>query len=205
MQLVQIGKYNNYFISPGGFIVKMENGKENILPSFTKGYRKVFVNIGTDCKEVIYLMIEAFDLKVTDKDKIIYSITEKGNIPLSGIKIKPITVLPLDSMYHKNVVLFKCDQKSSSANSRGAGILSPLEIFECLKLNKYSCFYCGVNLDYNTWQLDHFIPISKGGVNVFTNIVTSCAECNKMKSDLMPKDFITKCEKILLHNSSFNK
>lgn len=36
-------------------------------------------------------------------------------------------------------------------------------------------------------QIDHIVPISKGGEDVLENMVPACERCNKKKSDLMLK------------------
>jgi 5-methylcytosine-specific restriction endonuclease McrA len=48
------------------------------------------------------------------------------------------------------------------------------------------CFYCfkRVGDDYHA---DHFYPASKGGSSDWTNIVIACPECNRAKSDEVPK------------------
>lgn len=52
-----------------------------------------------------------------------------------------------------------------------------------------SCFYCGVTLKPQgrsfpeSLQWDHVIPLSRDGVNSIGNIVPSCRNCNRSKSD----------------------
>lgn len=53
-----------------------------------------------------------------------------------------------------------------------------------------SCYYCNISFlqipEYHI-HLDHYIPISKGGIHSITNVVWSCAKCNQHKSDTMPE------------------
>lgn len=49
----------------------------------------------------------------------------------------------------------------------------------------WKCQYCGVSLDTKTVTYDHVIPKSKGGKTCWENIVSSCAECNGKKSNLL--------------------
>ncbi len=43
------------------------------------------------------------------------------------------------------------------------------------------CFYCGAT---NTeFQIDHIIPVAKGGKTEIINLVLSCAKCNRSKND----------------------
>jgi len=44
------------------------------------------------------------------------------------------------------------------------------------------CPYC---LEYNIgkWELDHIVPVSKGGTHTQDNVLFCCSDCNKKKSD----------------------
>lgn len=39
---------------------------------------------------------------------------------------------------------------------------------------------------------DHVVPVSKGGLNVATNIVLACQSCNVCKGDMPVENFRTK-------------
>jgi len=45
------------------------------------------------------------------------------------------------------------------------------------------CQYCGVRFASHELNLDHVVPKSMGGRRIWTNIVTSCIRCNRMKGD----------------------
>ncbi len=45
----------------------------------------------------------------------------------------------------------------------------------------YQCCYCGVRFDPRQLNYDHVLPRSRGGVTDWTNIVTSCFDCNNRK------------------------
>lgn len=51
-----------------------------------------------------------------------------------------------------------------------------------------ACFHCKKPLG-QVWEIDHYIPRSKGGRHTFSNMVPSCAPCNQDKSDSMPDDW----------------
>lgn len=55
---------------------------------------------------------------------------------------------------------------------------------KALRHFEYRCVYCG---EYSE-KLDqeHFIPLSKGGGYTADNIIPSCSECNRDKSDTAP-------------------
>jgi 5-methylcytosine-specific restriction endonuclease McrA len=43
------------------------------------------------------------------------------------------------------------------------------------------CRYCGSRLERAEAQIDHVVPVAKGGSNKESNLVTSCADCNHEK------------------------
>jgi len=45
------------------------------------------------------------------------------------------------------------------------------------------CAYCGNHYTFKDLSRDHVIPVSKGGANIWTNVVTSCKSCNHWKDD----------------------
>lgn len=195
-----IGKHRNYFITKSGSVFTIREGKEIGIPAHFRGYRKLMVRINGDEKELIYLMLEAFDIKYTPNDRIDYSISAEGGIPLSGIKIIPFTS-KYDPVIHtkeeKRMYEYCCDRKAASSNSRCSGIITPIEVFTCLKVHHFNCFYCGCGLNPKKWHLDHYIAIAKGGLNTFNNIVPACPMCNTMKSDFGPTRFMQQCQKIV--------
>lgn len=48
--------------------------------------------------------------------------------------------------------------------------------------DRHVCAYCGDHFpNYNHLSRDHIHPVSKGGENVWMNVVTACKECNAKK------------------------
>ena len=46
------------------------------------------------------------------------------------------------------------------------------------KLNEGVCHYCGGKFDREQLNMDHIVPISRGGKSVKGNVVLSCKKCN---------------------------
>lgn len=64
--------------------------------------------------------------------------------------------------------------------------LSKRTRFKVFDRDDYTCRYCGKTpADGITLEADHVIPKSKGGDNSMENLVTSCFDCNRGKSDLV--------------------
>jgi len=55
--------------------------------------------------------------------------------------------------------------------------------FEVFKRDSFKCQYCGACAPEVLLQVDHIEPVSKGGDDDITNLVTSCAACNAGKSN----------------------
>lgn len=50
------------------------------------------------------------------------------------------------------------------------------------------CAYCGGEFKKCDLTRDHIIPSSKGGLDVWENVVTSCYGCNQWKADRTPEE-----------------
>jgi hypothetical protein len=50
------------------------------------------------------------------------------------------------------------------------------------------CGYCGRHYPEHKLSRDHIHPVSKGGKNIWTNVVTACKSCNHVKADSLLKD-----------------
>lgn len=69
------------------------------------------------------------------------------------------------------------------------------EIYD--KTNGY-CMYCGKRLAWRNygvlgtrgaWEVDHGIPLSRGGSDYFRNFWPACIECNREKSDMKTSEY----------------
>jgi CRISPR/Cas system Type II protein with McrA/HNH and RuvC-like nuclease domain len=57
----------------------------------------------------------------------------------------------------------------------------------------FKCCYCGRDLlasieDYDVWQFDHIVPVSKNGADSTANKVIACKLCNFSKRNWNPQD-----------------
>lgn len=72
------------------------------------------------------------------------------------------------------------------------GVFDARDIEKRIDQQEARCHYCGEGLDFdgpNKWQVDHFIPLSRGGSNWPSNIVVACAGCNSAKGDKLPWEY----------------
>ena len=50
------------------------------------------------------------------------------------------------------------------------------------------CPYCEKKLTIGTFQVDHSLPLSRGGGWALLNLVTCCAGCNRLKGSMTPDE-----------------
>jgi len=51
----------------------------------------------------------------------------------------------------------------------------------------YICMYCGSRFQDRELSRDHIIPLSKGGVDRWSNVITACKRCNNHKAGRTPE------------------
>lgn len=54
--------------------------------------------------------------------------------------------------------------------------------------DRHVCAYCGNHFTSNNLSRDHITPVSRGGQNIWMNVVTACKKCNSVKSDKTLKE-----------------
>lgn len=62
--------------------------------------------------------------------------------------------------------------------------LSKRDRFEVFKRDGFRCTYCGKAPPDVTLEIDHIVAVANGGPSSESNLVTSCFECNRGKSDV---------------------
>lgn len=67
--------------------------------------------------------------------------------------------------------------------------LSKTERIEIHKKTGGHCAYCGIEIDVADMQVDHLVPIRKGGEDMLYNMYPSCRSCNQAKSTLDIEQF----------------
>ena len=94
--------------------------------------------------------------------------------------------------FEENIVEEYRDFKKQMVDTR----LYTQDINEWKKISKivferdsYTCRYC--SQIGNLLEVDHIVPLSKGGNNDLENLTTSCRKCNRQKKDKTVDEFMT--------------
>jgi 5-methylcytosine-specific restriction endonuclease McrA len=69
-------------------------------------------------------------------------------------------------------------------------ITSRKEYAEIIKTKLTKCEYCGCKLNKSNLEVDHKIPLSRGGKNNETNLAYVCHNCNAAKGEMTDTEFI---------------
>ena len=61
------------------------------------------------------------------------------------------------------------------------------------------CYLCGELVKFNSFEVDHKIPLSKGGTDDISNLYCSCHKCNKIKRNIYYEDFMERISQIFMY------
>lgn len=67
--------------------------------------------------------------------------------------------------------------------------LSKAERFEVYGKCQGHCAYCGCALEYKDMQVDHIVPLKRGGQDDIKNMLPSCRSCNHYKAALTAEEY----------------
>jgi len=69
---------------------------------------------------------------------------------------------------------------------------------EMIELQKTKiCYWCNCKIKENDLNIDHYIPISKGGKHTISNLVASCSKCNLDKRAKDPQEYANSLGRLL--------
>jgi len=65
--------------------------------------------------------------------------------------------------------------------------IPPLNNQTLFKRDAHLCLYCGMRFSSSQLSRDHIRPLSQGGRDTWTNVVTACRRCNNLKASKTPE------------------
>ncbi len=122
-----------------------------------------------------------------------YSPCSVGFIPQRGY-ISFWWYIILEDNNNNKIKLFLDDIDHRTIMPKDVNVITPIQLFqreyipqklrfETLEKCSYTCQYCGRKSPEVELQIDHIIPVSKGGQTIANNLTVSCRDCNIGKSD----------------------
>jgi hypothetical protein len=67
-------------------------------------------------------------------------------------------------------------------------VAAPLTNRELFRRDRHTCLYCLAQLPDRHLTRDHVVPVSRGGEDSWSNVVTACRACNQKKADRVPQE-----------------
>ena len=81
-----------------------------------------------------------------------------------------------------------------NSNSRRRGIrnqiIKSMQLYKMISDQSGLCVYCKVSVEDSAFDIDHIIPISRGGDNSINNLQILCISCNRSKKDKTHEEYI---------------
>lgn len=74
----------------------------------------------------------------------------------------------------------ECRTRASNSSERQRSVAASAR-FRILRRDKFQCRYCGQAAPFVTLEVDHVIPVAKGGTSDDSNLITACLDCNRGK------------------------
>ena len=84
----------------------------------------------------------------------------------------------------KSIIAIKGSAHGRRLMSQTPGLTN----FLLINRDRQLCGYCGERFSVRDLSRDHIIPASRGGRNLWTNVVTSCRSCNTHKANRTPEE-----------------
>lgn len=78
--------------------------------------------------------------------------------------------------------------KGMSRDCTGQGLIPPLSNRELFLRDGHMCMYCGRECHDSMLTRDHVVPLSRGGRDCWSNVVTACRSCNHAKEARTPEE-----------------
>lgn len=64
------------------------------------------------------------------------------------------------------------------------------------------CYLCGEKVAEDAFEIEHKIPVAKGGTNNLSNLYVACHICNTMKNSMLFEEFMQKVTMIAKHQTN---
>ena len=116
---------------------------------------------------------------------------EKVNKYKKAYKDRNKEKISLKNKEYRKTDMGKFVQKNYKHKRRAiekSGDVTTKQLLELTK-NAKTCYWCNTSLKNKVVHIDHYVPLSKGGLHTISNLVVTCSECNLKKNAKDPLEF----------------
>lgn len=152
--------------------VKVDNGRKSIASKALSFFESRYIDMNYSIPEGYMSIKDYAKLKNVSKQAI-YQSTDKGLNQFTkienGRKLISCEALEVDDERYKY--------------KRNYEVIGRKQRFDVLNRDLFTCQYCGKRPPEAILEVDHIKPVSKGGDNSISNLITACKDCNVGKYD----------------------
>ncbi len=81
------------------------------------------------------------------------------------------------------------DRKREASLDELSYICKPQHLMDLFSEQKEQCYYCKLQLDHTSLEVDHNIPLCRDGLHDLSNLVLACKDCNRLKGIKTSNEF----------------
>lgn len=107
-----------------------------------------------------------------------------------------VTPVQMDSDNYDNR---KVNQKILKKSAAKRKIYSGMQRKEIYDKAEGHCQLCGRKITPHTMTIDHIIPFADGGSNELDNLQAVCKQCNQLKANIYPEQFLDRITEIFMY------
>lgn len=115
-------------------------------------------------------------------------------------KLRPYFRERAKAWREKNLLQSRLNAKQGRArrkNAKNHMKVTAAEIVDLFKKQRGKCAICHKKITIDNKNVDHIVPLAKGGLHEIKNIQLTCPPCNAYKHDRDPIDYMQKIGKLL--------
>ena len=115
-------------------------------------------------------------------DQVVFSL----GVPLYRIRGGHNAITGIRSTIEVNSIVATAGDSVAALKAR-AHYIPPLNNQALFARDAHMCMYCGHQFAARGLSRDHIVPLSKGGTDSWTNVVSACKRCNNRKAGRTPE------------------
>ncbi len=143
------------------------------------------INNSKDINEIYEIFINNIISKPEEKlrdNSFVYARSYELQIGLLNTYLESININKKINTLKEEIKYYYYSNCNYNSSKKRIPISNELK-HEIWRRDKFTCQYCGKDINQVVLEIDHILPVSKGGTNAKSNLQTLCVKCNRKKSD----------------------
>lgn len=103
----------------------------------------------------------------------------------------------MSAYWAENAQYYRDNARKRRATLKGARVVKRVSLKSVISKCGDCCQYCGADTSHGNRQIDHILPLSRGGTHEESNLQVLCAKCNRAKSAMTMEEFVAAQEGVI--------